>query len=259
MAAHACRVLPARHFDHAEHCRGFKRHPFALVKAFRAAFGVREDVLLVLKVSGTKHAAASHVLEALGRAAGNAHIRVVTKTLAYEEMLSLVRSADVYVSPHRPEGLSLGLLGAMTLGVPCIATAYGGNVDFMSHGNAQMISFNMVDVRCPVYRRLLGDVARQWAEPDLHALVSAMRELQTAHPCGHVWPTEAKRRPSAGANPFSEWIGSTPSERRSCADAPDALSFFNCPAVSTIVQACIWHNVFIGTESKVWYLNIYAG
>ena len=47
----------------------------------------------------------------------------------------------------------------------------------MSHGNARMTPLNMVDVRCPVYRRLLGDVAGQWAEPDLHALGSAMHEL----------------------------------------------------------------------------------
>ena len=50
----------------------YRKNPFALVKAFRAAFGVREDGRLVLKVSGTKHAAACLVLEALGRAAGKA-------------------------------------------------------------------------------------------------------------------------------------------------------------------------------------------
>ena len=43
-------------------------------------------------------------------------------------MLALLNSADCYVSPHRSEGLGLGLAESMLLGKPTIATGYSGTV-----------------------------------------------------------------------------------------------------------------------------------
>ena len=49
-------------------------------------------------------------------------------------MMALFASADCYVSLHRSEGLGLGMVQAMYLGKPVIATGYSGNLEFMNSG-----------------------------------------------------------------------------------------------------------------------------
>ena len=45
---------------------------------------------------------------------------------------ALMAHADCYISLHRAEGLGLTMAEAMSLGKPVIATAYSGNMDFMT-------------------------------------------------------------------------------------------------------------------------------
>jgi len=47
------------------------------------------------------------------------------------EALKLVKGSDLFVLPSYHEGLSTALLEAMALGVPCVATAVGGNVELL--------------------------------------------------------------------------------------------------------------------------------
>ena len=87
--------------------------------------------------------------------------------------------ADACISLHRSEGLGLTLLEGMALGKPCIATAYSGNMSFMTEANSWLIPPTMV----PVGRGSLHYEATQlWADPDLDAAVSAMREVAAGGP-----------------------------------------------------------------------------
>ena len=81
--------------------------------------------------------------------------------------------ADAYASLHRSEGLGLGLIEAMLLGKPTLATAYSGNLDFMTEANSYLVKANRVPCAngAPPYR-----VGYFWAEPDLdHAAVQLRR------------------------------------------------------------------------------------
>ena len=81
---------------------------------------------------------------------------------------------DAYVSLHRAEGWGLTMAEAMAGGKPVIATAYSGNVDFMTPENSWMVPYRLVDIPDTA-----GPYAgcRRWAEPDLDAAAAAMRDV----------------------------------------------------------------------------------
>lgn len=62
-----------------------------------------------------------------------------------------MKRAHCYVSLHRSEGLGLGLAEAMRLGTLTVATAYSGNMEFMSTANSLLVDYEMVPVATSDY------------------------------------------------------------------------------------------------------------
>lgn len=140
-----------------------RKNPVGAVRAFRAAFGARPDVMLVVKVVGGDDV--PWAMEDLRRAIGGApNIRIVTDRLPQAGMDSLMHHADVILSLHRAEGFGLPLAQGMMLGKPVIATGWSGNTDFMSAGNSILVDYELVPVRDPQGSYPEGD--QKWAEPD---------------------------------------------------------------------------------------------
>ena len=116
------------------------------------------------------------------RRPGTRAFELVTEPLSYHDVLSFYASGDVFVSLHRAEGLGLGIMEAMALGKPVIATGWSGNMGFMDYRTA-----------CPVRYRLgpahgehsflkpefLGPHAL-WARPLIEDAVAWMRKLHTS-------------------------------------------------------------------------------
>ncbi len=156
-----------------------RKNPFGAVRAFWRAFGGSRDAYLVVKVNnavrnGVRHPVADQ-LKALCRGHGN--ILVIDRVMSYADALSLLASCDVYVSLHRAEGLGLGLMEAMCLGKPVIATAWSGNMSFMDHANSCLVGYRLIPVNStlPAYRQFNGKT--QWAEPSEERAAAWMREL----------------------------------------------------------------------------------
>lgn len=89
---------------------------------------------------------------------------------------SLMARADCYVSLHRAEGLGMTLLESMALGKPCIATAYSGNLDFMTEGNSWLVPASLVPIGEGVWPFPPDHV---WADPDLDMAAQAMKQVFT--------------------------------------------------------------------------------
>lgn len=148
-----------------------RKNPFAVLDAFQRALPDRRDVGLMIKVNnatvdGRSHAA---VEQLRGRARTDRRIVLLEQPLDYRAVLSLYASLDVFVSLHRSEGIGLGLMEAMALGKPVLATGWSGNMSFMDQSNACLVSYDLVPVagNVAVYRRdVLGPHA-VWADPDL--------------------------------------------------------------------------------------------
>lgn len=150
-----------------------RKNPIGLVKAFCRAFRPGEGPTLMLK-SINGHLARG-AQEALRAAIGDRpDVIAVDGYMASGTRDALMKSCDCYVSLHRSEGFGLTLAEAMTLGKPAIATAYSGNLAFMTAENSFLVPYRRATVPagCGPYPE--GD---WWAEPDLDAAASIMRAV----------------------------------------------------------------------------------
>ncbi len=151
-----------------------RKHPLAALEAFRRAFGDRRDVELVVKTRGE---AADDV--AAGKLAAAAarlnNVRIIGRALQPDEYRRLVDSADVILSLHRAEGFGLPLAEAMASGKPVVATAWSGNLDFMTDATACLVAAKLIPLSdCgSVYRGMHG----VWAEPSVEAASEWLRRL----------------------------------------------------------------------------------
>jgi glycosyltransferase involved in cell wall biosynthesis len=155
-----------------------RKNPYAMIAAFRAAFGDRRDRLLVLKVGHSTHFPSEFAQ--LAEAADVPNIRLETRDLPLADHHALFAAADIILSLHRSEGFGLVLAEAMLLSNPVIATGWSGNMEFMDQDSAALVGYRLVPTRD---RRGTYDVANAvWAEPDLADAVAHLRRLADDEP-----------------------------------------------------------------------------
>jgi glycosyltransferase involved in cell wall biosynthesis len=156
-----------------------RKNPLGAMEAFRRAFPAGERVRLIIKVNNGF--ASFELLHALVEIAKrDPRILVVDKVMSYADVLSLYASADAFVSLHRAEGFGLCMAEAMCLGVPVIATAWSGNMDFMSERNACLVRYALAPVQAAnqaAYLEPYTGAGARWAEPDLDEAARWMRRL----------------------------------------------------------------------------------
>lgn len=157
-----------------------RKNPVAAIRAFKAAFGGSPDALLVLKLNNKGlNESSARAAEGLKQAARHVPgLRVVDEPLSYAEVLSLYASADVFVSPHRGEGLGLGLLESMSLGKPVIATGYSGNMDFMDGENSCLVGYGWVPLDPDSqYAEAAESRELKWPDPSVEEIAAWMARL----------------------------------------------------------------------------------
>jgi glycosyltransferase involved in cell wall biosynthesis len=152
----------------------FRKNPHAVIEAFRRAFPLgNEKVILLIKSSnGDRHAAL--LMQLLEAAANDSRIVVRDDMLERCDLMALHRCIDVYVSLHRCEGFGLGMAEAMCMGKPVVATAYSGNMEFMTTANSCLVDYQMIAVQQGEYPYADG---QQWADPDPEHAAHYLRTL----------------------------------------------------------------------------------
>jgi glycosyltransferase involved in cell wall biosynthesis/SAM-dependent methyltransferase len=150
-----------------------RKNPLGLVEAFCQAFEPGEGPSLVIKsIFGEEFPAHSEQLRQA--VADRPEIHLIEDNISAAAKNAMVASCDCYVSLHRSEGLGLTMAEAMYFGKPVIATAYSGNLDFMSAENSFLVPFEEVPI---------GEDANpyppdgEWAEPDLEYAAETMRAV----------------------------------------------------------------------------------
>jgi glycosyltransferase involved in cell wall biosynthesis len=154
-----------------------RKNPLGLIDAYSRAFELDDGATLVLKVINGEQRVPD--LERLRLAVNDRpDIVLLEEYLDADELAALMNVADCYVSLHRSEGFGLTIAEAMALGKPVIATAYSGNLDFMSPDTAYLVGWTNGEVPagCTPY-----PAGAMWAEPDLNEAARLMRHVHE-HP-----------------------------------------------------------------------------
>ena len=153
--------------------RMLRKNPLGLIKAFRLAFAPDEPVDLILKVT-PQTSLYEELWDQLRTEAAKANAILLERVLTRQEVLALLSASDAYVSLHRSEGFGLTCAEAMLLGKPTIATAYSGNMDFMTADNSYLVRYDRAELTEDADPYPRGAV---WAEPDLAHAASLMRAV----------------------------------------------------------------------------------
>jgi len=157
-----------------------RKNPRAVVEAFQQAFPDRSDVQLFLKANNAGAVRDdtglwTGLLELVSR---DHRMHVITEVLPYDDVISLYASADCFISLHRSEGLGLGMMEAMLLGKPVIATGWSGNLDFMTADNSRLVEFELVPVVTDSSHYAgYGARGAVWADPSVSSAADHMREV----------------------------------------------------------------------------------
>ncbi len=156
-----------------------RKNPIGALRAFRAAFPQGgEDVRLVVKTHNLLANLGEVNAEALRRevlslCSSDPRIVLINETLAHEEVMSLKRACDVYVSLHRSEGWGFGMIEGMQLGLPSIATGFSGNMEFCTDETAWLVPWTKTFLAPDQY--IFFNPGDYWAEPNIAAAAQMMR------------------------------------------------------------------------------------
>jgi SAM-dependent methyltransferase/glycosyltransferase involved in cell wall biosynthesis len=150
-----------------------RKNPLGVIEAFRDAFEPGSGPSLVIKsVSGSAFPAEAKALAEA--AAAHPDIHLIEETVDPEVKNAMIQSCDCYISLHRSEGLGLTMAEAMYFERPVIATAYSGNLDFMTEENSYLVGHSMAKIGTDA-----GPYPpeAEWAEPDLDQAARLMRQV----------------------------------------------------------------------------------
>jgi glycosyltransferase involved in cell wall biosynthesis len=153
-----------------------RKNPEAAIAAFRRLLTLRRfsRARLVLKINGAD--AGQQIVKQLYESLSDISdsVTLITRKMSDNEAKNLVRCCDCFLSLHRSEGFGRGMAEAMFLGKPVIATAYSGNMDFMSAETALLVPFELVPVGENAYPYWENQV---WANPSDDAASHYMVKL----------------------------------------------------------------------------------
>ncbi|MDP9027749.1 MAG: glycosyltransferase [Actinomycetota bacterium] len=150
-----------------------RKNPIGTIRAYRSAFGPDDGAILFVKsINGDLRPVDAERMRR--EAAGRPDIVFEDSYVTSSGMKAMIELADCYVSLHRSEGYGLNMADAMARSTPVIATAYSGNLEFMTPTTAELIPFEYTEVgnQAAPY-----DPLSRWAEPDLDSASRAMRRL----------------------------------------------------------------------------------
>jgi len=155
-----------------------------LLTGYRRAFQAQDDVSLTLRVySGDGQSARAPLMQLLRelnwKEGRDPTIILLDSYLHADQMPALFAAADAFVLPTRGEGWGLPYMEAMAMGVPCIATRWGGSTEFMTDANSLLLDIDgLVEMDDPEFLHHNPHFrGHRWANPSAEHLAHLMQAL----------------------------------------------------------------------------------
>jgi glycosyltransferase involved in cell wall biosynthesis/predicted SAM-dependent methyltransferase len=179
-----------------------------LLSAYMQTFTANDDVCLVVKdMGGDSFYRGQTAKDMILRAKQNPNapeIIYIDDSMSEEEIASLYRACDVFVSPYRGEGFSLPTLEAMACGLPVVVTRGGATDDFTDEKCAWYLPAEKINIGKTLDGKLFTNEA-YLLEPDRDYLAATLKYI-------FANPTEvysAGLIASSKARKFWTWRNST--------------------------------------------------
>jgi glycosyltransferase involved in cell wall biosynthesis len=158
-----------------------RKNPLALIRAFAEAFPDGDAQLLLKtqnrsRVSDPAQRRIWAEIDAL--VSGDARFRVLDETMDRDALLTLTAGADAYLSLHRSEGWGFGMIEAMALGVPLLATGSSGNLAYCDDATAWLVPAREVAPAAQDY--MFTPEGGLWGDPEHAAAVACLRQMAQA-------------------------------------------------------------------------------
>ena len=159
-----------------------------LLRAYVQAFDRSDNVCLLLRPPRGDTLGTAYIeeqldafLATLGCPRSQApRIIVPSGFLGEENFPALYASANAFVLPTRGDAWSVPLMEAMAMGLPTVATGWGGHTAFMLPDNSHLLDYELLPVSDAARSEGQGLAMYQglrWAEPDAAQLARTMRTL----------------------------------------------------------------------------------
>ena len=158
-----------------------RKNPLGLIRAFAEAFPTGGAQLLLKtqnrsRVSDPAQRKVWAEIDALTK--GDPRFRILDETMPREAVLQLTAGADAYLSLHRAEGWGFGMIEAMALGVPVLATGTSGNLAYSDDATAWLVPTTEAAPAPGEY--MFTPQGGLWGEPDHAAAVRLLRQMANA-------------------------------------------------------------------------------
>lgn len=102
-------------------------------------------------------------------------ISMIRETIEPHEIETLHHQGDCFVSAAHSEGWGLGAFEAAAHGNPVIMTGWGGQLDYLSGTQSNLVRYSMISVRDMLGHSYTDD--QKWAKIDETHLIEKMREV----------------------------------------------------------------------------------
>jgi len=129
-------------------------------------------------------------------------VTIDTRDLSTAELFGLYRDAHAFMLPSMGEGFGLTLAEAMSTGLPCIYTPWGGPRDFISEKEGYPVKWDFTSVSAMKFDERTGDRSLHWrtyaAFADVNDIIRRMEQIYYAYDAALAKGRRAAARIRAG-------------------------------------------------------------
>jgi ADP-heptose:LPS heptosyltransferase/2-polyprenyl-3-methyl-5-hydroxy-6-metoxy-1,4-benzoquinol methylase/glycosyltransferase involved in cell wall biosynthesis len=150
-----------------------RKSPLEQFQAYLRAFRASDRAVLIVKTNpAAADAAAIAVAQARAETGSDARVEVRAEAWSDTEIEALHARGDCYLSLHRGEGWCYPLFDAACKGVPVVATAYSGPLEYLDGEHHQLVTYKLAPVE---QRYMYYHPAMHWAAPDVGQAAERLR------------------------------------------------------------------------------------